>query len=416
MTTKTNIEAVNSGQTEREALEWTAGTLQSIVSGKWRDVKEQDRVSIGGVVKTISQVLDMADAALARAASTGPATGDREIWEYSFIHSSALGRPDEKVTLLTYDKDTAFKSTCFDQKLVCSAGVAIAEVCQDADGFKHIAEIVEELDDIPTGTRLYAYSVAGQSPAPASPSGEDAAEQSAAPMARSGEQREALDDAYEKGYVDGWKNGPFRRAAPTAKQCAVPSVGAHLWMPAEIPEPLEAPQDFGDRKAYAFKDPKAGEHAPWYVVLPNMNAVKLGYHADDTTDKAHAEFIASAINRAMALPPAIKQALNRFGESQFHCGHDQATSEFKNFHRLLCERFGYVHDERNWQRDQLSLIEWIASDLPRASEQADEAVTDGVAHFNWLCSLMPEGFHWGEPLTPDVLDHIAIAARAKEPK
>lgn len=33
--------------------------------------------------------------------------------------------------------------------------------------------------------------------------------------------------------------------------------------------------------------------------------------------------------------------------------------EFKNFHRLLCERFGYVHDEKDWNRDQLSLIEWI---------------------------------------------------------
>lgn len=35
--------------------------------------------------------------------------------------------------------------------------------------------------------------------------------------------------------------------------------------------------------------------------------------------------------------------------------------EFKNFHRLLCDRFGYVHDEKDWKRDQLSLIEWIAA-------------------------------------------------------
>lgn len=34
--------------------------------------------------------------------------------------------------------------------------------------------------------------------------------------------------------------------------------------------------------------------------------------------------------------------------------------EFKNFHRQLCERFGYVHDPVDWKRDQLSLIEWIA--------------------------------------------------------
>jgi hypothetical protein len=36
-------------------------------------------------------------------------------------------------------------------------------------------------------------------------------------------------------------------------------------------------------------------------------------------------------------------------------------AEFKNFHRLLCERFGYVHDPIDWRRDQLSLIEHIAT-------------------------------------------------------
>ncbi|WP_225031116.1 hypothetical protein [Paraburkholderia sp. XV] len=39
----------------------------------------------------------------------------------------------------------------------------------------------------------------------------------------------------------------------------------------------------------------------------------------------------------------------------------RAEHEFKNFHRLLCERFGYVHDDRDWKRDQASLIEWIAN-------------------------------------------------------
>lgn len=36
------------------------------------------------------------------------------------------------------------------------------------------------------------------------------------------------------------------------------------------------------------------------------------------------------------------------------------TAKFKSFHRLLCERFGYTHDEKDWRRDQLSLIEHIA--------------------------------------------------------
>ena len=38
-------------------------------------------------------------------------------------------------------------------------------------------------------------------------------------------------------------------------------------------------------------------------------------------------------------------------------------AEFKNFHRLLCERFGYAHDEIDWKLDQLSLIEHIANSM-----------------------------------------------------
>ena len=51
--------------------------------------------------------------------------------------------------------------------------------------------------------------------------------------------------------------------------------------------------------------------------------------------------------------------------------------KFKNFHRLLCERFGYTHDERDWMRDQISLIEHIAKKLPPQAltdEQTQAAV------------------------------------------
>lgn len=34
--------------------------------------------------------------------------------------------------------------------------------------------------------------------------------------------------------------------------------------------------------------------------------------------------------------------------------------DFKNFHRNLCERFGYHHDPVDWKRDQASLEEHIA--------------------------------------------------------
>jgi hypothetical protein len=50
-------------------------------------------------------------------------------------------------------------------------------------------------------------------------------------------------------------------------------------------------------------------------------------------------------------------------------GRRSADNEFKNFHRLLCYRFGYSHDEKDWKRDQLSLVEWIAV---RQSAGADE--------------------------------------------
>lgn len=49
------------------------------------------------------------------------------------------------------------------------------------------------------------------------------------------------------------------------------------------------------------------------------------------------------------------------------------SHSFKNFHRLLCERFGYTHDEKDWRRDQLSLIEHIAA------QSAPELGPDGSA-------------------------------------
>lgn len=49
-----------------------------------------------------------------------------------------------------------------------------------------------------------------------------------------------------------------------------------------------------------------------------------------------------------------------------------ALHAFKNFHRLLCERFGYVHDEKDWRRDQLSLIEFIAAKITSLSREAWE--------------------------------------------
>lgn len=57
---------------------------------------------------------------------------------------------------------------------------------------------------------------------------------------------------------------------------------------------------------------------------------------------------------------------------------DAETAAFKNFHRMLCERFDcHVHDEIDWKRDQVSLMEWIAKRIGKA-EGASE----------WLADLM----------------------------
>jgi hypothetical protein len=47
----------------------------------------------------------------------------------------------------------------------------------------------------------------------------------------------------------------------------------------------------------------------------------------------------------------------------------QAEAGFKNFHRRLCERFGYYHDELDWQRDQVSLEEHIATQLSHVNAE-----------------------------------------------
>ncbi|WLG64826.1 hypothetical protein PSH90_12195 [Pseudomonas sp. FP1762] len=48
---------------------------------------------------------------------------------------------------------------------------------------------------------------------------------------------------------------------------------------------------------------------------------------------------------------------------------DQLKAGFKNFHRSLCERFGYFHDEIDWQCDQVSLEEHIDTQLSHVSAE-----------------------------------------------
>lgn len=64
---------------------------------------------------------------------------------------------------------------------------------------------------------------------------------------------------------------------------------------------------------------------------------------------------------------------------------DEARHEFKNFHRNLCERFDYCHDEKDWRRDQVSLIEHIARRAEKVGAEKDAlrgALTAARDRFN----------------------------------
>jgi hypothetical protein len=56
---------------------------------------------------------------------------------------------------------------------------------------------------------------------------------------------------------------------------------------------------------------------------------------------------------------AMQRIVDREATPQRAPGVDD-THAFKNFHRLLCERFDYAHDDIDWRRDQVSLIEHVA--------------------------------------------------------
>ncbi len=74
---------------------------------------------------------------------------------------------------------------------------------------------------------------------------------------------------------------------------------------------------------------------------------------------------------------------------------------FKNFHRVLCERFGYGHDEVDWERDQLSLIEWIAR--PHENEPIEQPIAE--AHSRLMRGL----YEWQN--AGGSIDEIADAVR-----
>jgi hypothetical protein len=68
------------------------------------------------------------------------------------------------------------------------------------------------------------------------------------------------------------------------------------------------------------------------------------------------------------LRAAIVAGIGHYGSTQPSALPGQAalsndTADFKNFHRSLCDRFGYTHDEKDWRRDLVSLEEHIAKKI-----------------------------------------------------
>lgn len=82
---------------------------------------------------------------------------------------------------------------------------------------------------------------------------------------------------------------------------------------------------------------------------------------------------------------------------------------FKNFHRALCERFDYTHDEIDWRRDQVSLEEHIAKKIEKR-EQAGVS----EAHIDAL-ELARVALHRSAPIREaiDHLDRNAVSNHAK---
>ena len=87
-----------------------------------------------------------------------------------------------------------------------------------------------------------------------------------------------------------------------------------------------------------------------------------------------------------------------------------ALHAFKNFHRLLCERFGYGHDEKDWQRDQVSLIEFIAG---KAEPQPEREPIPAMTWDQFKAASRVEFSEYGEDDTMDTAtpDEIETAVR-----
>lgn len=78
--------------------------------------------------------------------------------------------------------------------------------------------------------------------------------------------------------------------------------------------------------------------------------------------------------------PDLRALINRFnsdGTAATKAQYRTGEGAFKNFHRSLCDRFGYIHDSAEWWRDTVSLEEHIAGLIAKpAPAPADAFLED----------------------------------------
>ncbi len=99
-----------------------------------------------------------------------------------------------------------------------------------------------------------------------------------------------------------------------------------------------------------------------------INDVMRAAMSDEMGKSLLADIFRAPVQPVVAQKNEMKVAWDLANEYQQKA--EKSEAAFKNFHRAMCSRFGYVHDEVDWKRDQVSLEEYIAAKVLGANDLA----------------------------------------------
>jgi hypothetical protein len=142
-----------------------------------------------------------------------------------------------------------------------------------------------------------------------------------------------------------------------------------------------------DRQGAAIRD-RARRFLSEFV---RQTGISMSDHVQEVMLNLFLRYAAPLANEASKPAPSVEQEEQSShapaGEVQANLDRDALKTwwtgrdaEFKNFHRALCERFDYIHDEKDWKRDQVSLIEWIAKRLAPAAPSVEQDERGACVH------------------------------------